>query len=81
MGDIGIPPEYQYQLRKGRGQMLWNLIQQVQLGEARDQASSLEQRVAYLEGQVERSNKVLVEVIKYLERKENRDVDGDGKIG
>lgn len=61
--------------------MLWDLIQQVQLGEARDQASSLAQRVAYLEGQVERTNKVLVEVIRYLERRDNRDVDGDGKIG
>lgn len=61
--------------------MLWDLIQQFQLGEARNRAGSLEQRVAYLEEKVQRSEKVLVEVIKYLEKKEGRDIDGDGVVG
>jgi hypothetical protein len=61
--------------------MLWDLIQQFQLGEARDRAGSLEQRVAYLEEKVERDEKVLVELIKYLEKKEGRDIDGDGSVG
>ena len=46
--------------------MLWDLIQQVQLGEARNQASSLEERVAYLERKVERNERVMVELIKYI---------------
>ena len=60
--------------------MLWNLIQQVQLGEARNQASSLEERVAYLERKVERNDRVLVELIRYFEKREGRDLDGDGAI-
>jgi uncharacterized protein YigA (DUF484 family) len=58
--------------------MLWDLIQQLQLGEARNQASSLEERVAYLERKVERNDRVLVELIRYLEKREGRDLDGDG---
>jgi len=61
--------------------MLWDLIQQFQLGDARNQASSLEERVAFLERKIERNDKALVEVIKYLEQRDNRDLDGDGSIG
>ena len=61
--------------------MLWNLIQQVQLGEARNQASSLEERVAYLERKVGRNERVMVELIGYLEKREGRDLDGDGAVG
>ncbi|MCJ7627693.1 MAG: hypothetical protein E4G90_01145 [Gemmatimonadales bacterium] len=61
--------------------MLWDLIQQFQLGEARNRASSMEERVAFLEGRVERNDKVLVELIKYLEQRDKRDLDGDGSIG
>jgi CO dehydrogenase/acetyl-CoA synthase epsilon subunit len=61
--------------------MLWDLIQQFQLGEARDRASTMEERVAFLERKVERNDRVLVEVIKYLEQRDNRDLDGDGSIG
>ena len=61
--------------------MLWDLIQQFQLGEARGMAASLEERVAYLEKKVERNDRVLVELIKYLEKRDNRDLDGDGSVG
>jgi hypothetical protein len=61
--------------------MLWDLIQQFQLGEARNQASSLEERVPYLERKVERNDRVLVELIRYVEKGEGRDLDGDGAIG
>ena len=61
--------------------MLWDLLQQFQLGEARGMAASLEERVAYLEKKVERNDRVLVELIKYLEKRDNRDLDGDGSVG
>ena len=61
--------------------MLWDLIQQVQLGDARNQQASMEQRITDLERQVDRNSEVLVEVIRYLERKEGRDFDGDGQVG
>jgi hypothetical protein len=61
--------------------MLWDLIQQFQLGEARNQASSLEERVVYLERKVERNERVMVELIRYLEKREGRDLDGDGAVG
>ena len=51
-----------------RREMLWDLIQQFQLGEARSQPSSLEDRVPYLERKVERNDRVLVELILYLEK-------------
>lgn len=61
--------------------MLWNLIQQAQLGDARDRQASLEQRVARLEDDLDRISEVLTEVIRYLERQEGRDIDGDGRVG
>ena len=61
--------------------MLWDLLQQFQLGEARDRAASMEERVAYLERKVERNERVMVELIGYLEKREGRDLDGDGVVG
>ena len=61
--------------------MLWDLLQSHQLRVASDQAASLEERVAFLERQVERNEEVLAEVIKYLEQRDNKDLDGDGSVG
>lgn len=61
--------------------MLWNLLQQVQLGEAEKQAASLEERVYYLERRLEQNSRVLADLIRYLEKKEGRDLDGDGSVG
>lgn len=61
--------------------MLWDLIQQIQLGKARQHSMSIEDRIASLEQQIERNNKALVEVIKYLERRDGSDLDGDGNVG
>jgi BMFP domain-containing protein YqiC len=61
--------------------MLWNLIQQAQLGDARDRQASLEHRVGRLEDDLDRISEVLTEVIRYLERQEGRDIDGDGRVG
>ncbi len=61
--------------------MLWDLLQQVQIGRTERHAVNVDERLAALERQLDRNSKVLVEVIKYLEKRDGRDLDGDGKIG
>lgn len=61
--------------------MLWNLIQQMQLGRAHDHAMSLEERLEVIEERLERNSKVLIEIIRHLERRDGHDLDGDGRIG
>lgn len=61
--------------------MLWNLIQQIQIGRAERNALSIEDRLTALEEQMERNSRVLIEVIRHLERRDGRDLDGDGRIG
>lgn len=61
--------------------MLWDLLQQMQIGRTERHAMDVEERLTALERQLDRNNKVLVEVIKYLEKRDGRDLDGDGEIG
>lgn len=61
--------------------MLWDILQQMQLhGESR-RTGSLEQRVAYLELQLARTNEMLEKVVRYVERRDGEDIDGDGRVG
>lgn len=61
--------------------MLWNLIQQIQMGRAYGHAVSVEERLDVIEERLERNSKVLVEIIRYLKRRDGRDLDGDGRGG
>lgn len=61
--------------------MLWDLLQQMQIGRAEEQAASIEERLATLERKLERNSRVLVDLIRHLEKREGRDLDGDGRIG
>lgn len=61
--------------------MLWDLFQQVQIGRNERHALSVDERLAAIERQLDRNGKVLAEVIRYLETRDGRDLDGDGKIG
>lgn len=61
--------------------LFWDLIQHSQISDARNKTDSLEQRVATLEAQLERTNGTLVELLKVLERRFGDDIDGDGRIG
>jgi hypothetical protein len=61
--------------------MFWDLIQQMQIDRTERHAMAVDERLAALERQVDRNNEVLVEVIKYLEKRDGRDLDGDGEIG
>lgn len=61
--------------------LIWDLIQQGQIGEARDRAASLEARVDYLEDELRRTNRTLMELLRLLERRFGEDLDGDGRVG
>jgi hypothetical protein len=61
--------------------LIWNLIQHNQISETRGRADSLEQRVGALENQLQRTNEVMVRLLKALERRFGDDLDGDGRIG
>lgn len=61
--------------------MFWDLVQQMQIGRAQEHAASVEERLAAIESMLDRNSRVLVEVIRYLEKRDGRDVDGDGRIG
>jgi hypothetical protein len=61
--------------------MLWDLLQQMQIGRAEQQATSVEARLAHIENQLERNPRVLTDLIRYLERRDGKDLDGDGRVG
>jgi hypothetical protein len=65
---------------KAQSLMLWNLVQQMQLGRAHSHAMSLEERLEVIEERLERS-KVLIEIISHLERRDGHGLDEDGGIG
>ncbi len=61
--------------------LIWDLIQQGQIGEAQRRASTLEERVQTLEVQLRRTNEALVKLLHALERRFGEDLDGDRRIG
>ena len=60
---------------------VWDLIQQGQIGDAADRASSLEHRVAVLEDELRATNRVLIRLLKGLEERFGEDLNGDGRVG
>jgi len=61
--------------------LIWDLIQQGQIGEAQNRTSGLEQRVADLEDELRRTNGALIGLLKALEKRFGEDLNGDGRIG
>ena len=61
--------------------LFWDLIQQSQIGEQRQRATSLEARVAALETQVTETRRLLTALLKHLETHFGKDIDRDGKVG
>ncbi|HEX9631339.1 MAG TPA: hypothetical protein VGA02_02660 [Gemmatimonadales bacterium] len=61
--------------------LFWDLIQQSQIGEQRQRATSLEARVAALETQVAETRRLLTALLKHLETHFGKDIDRDGKVG
>jgi len=61
--------------------LIWDLIQHSQINETRVRASSLEDRVARLENELQRTNEALIRLLQALERRFGEDLDSDGRIG
>jgi len=61
--------------------LIWDVIQQSQIGEAADRTASLERRVADLEDQLRATNRALVTLVRALEGRFGEDLNGDGRVG
>jgi hypothetical protein len=60
---------------------IWDRIQQGQIGDARQRAATLEQRVERLEGELLRTNDMVIRLLRALEKRFGEDLDGDNRIG
>ena len=61
--------------------LIWDLIQQGQIGDASRRAETLEQRVFQLEVELRQTNDTLVQLLKALEVRFGEDLDRDGRVG
>lgn len=61
--------------------LFWDLIQQSELEEQKDKAESLEERVALLEDELEKTKALLLKTLKVLEQRSGKDINEDGQIG
>ena len=61
--------------------IFWDLIQQDEIEKQAKKASSLEERVALLEQELVKTQKLLRLTLEALETHLSRDIDGDGKTG
>ena len=56
-------------------------MQQSQISNQERRAESLEERVAWLERELDRTSDLLYKLLDYMERRFSEDIDGDGHIG
>ena len=61
--------------------LFWDLIQQNQISEQQQRASSLEDRAALLEREVGDMRRLLQAMLERLEKAVGEDIDRDGRIG
>ena len=61
--------------------LIWDMIQHGQISQTQDRAASLEQRVARLENELQRTNETLMRLLQALEQRFGQDMDGDGRVG
>jgi hypothetical protein len=61
--------------------LFWDLFQQSKLSEHANRADSLDDRVAHLESELDRTQQILRDVIDRLERHVGQDLDADGRVG
>lgn len=68
--------------------MFWDLVQQSQIGSARDKTKAverrtltLERRLALLEDEVRATQDLLIRLVERLEERFGEDLDGDGEVG
>ena len=61
--------------------MFWDLIQQSEIEEQKEKAVSLEQRVLFLEEELQKTRGLLIKTLHLLEKEIGKDIDGDGVVG
>lgn len=61
--------------------LFWDLLQQSQISEHNNRASSLEDRVGFLERELFQTREQLHDLVAILEKEFGKDIDGDGKVG
>ncbi len=61
--------------------LIWDLIQQGQIGEAQRRGDDLDGRVRMLEQQLRATNDTLIKLLHALERRFGEDLDGDNRVG
>ncbi len=61
--------------------LFWDLMQQSQISEQRGKADNLDARVRQLEGELQRVQRTLHDLVVLLEERFGEDIDRDGKIG
>jgi hypothetical protein len=61
--------------------LFWDLLQQSQISDQQVKAESLESRIAFLEVELQKTQKLLIKTLKVLEEQSGRDIDGDGRLG
>jgi hypothetical protein len=61
--------------------LFWDLLQQSQISDARDQTAGLETRVTELEIELRRTQHTLHELVVLLENHFGQDFNRDGRIG
>ena len=61
--------------------LFWDLIQQSQISQQRDQGASLERRIAGLERELDDTRSLLRLLLQRIEVHLGEDIDGDGRTG
>jgi hypothetical protein len=61
--------------------LFWDLMQQDEIDSQKEQSESLEERVAILEKELEKTRKLLMDTLHVLEKHVGVDIDKNGKIG
>jgi hypothetical protein len=61
--------------------LFWDLIQQNQISEQQERASSIEDRVTFIQGELIEMRQLLQVLLERLERAFGEDIDRDGRIG
>jgi hypothetical protein len=61
--------------------LFWDLYQQSQISDQGQRSGAIEQRVAYLEAELRRTQVMLHQLIGVLETHLGKDLDGDGRTG
>lgn len=61
--------------------ILWEVLQTGMMYGQKRKSDSVEDRVQYLEGQLESTRNTLCELVKKIEVIHGLDIDGDGRVG